>query len=514
MTSDSGRRRVVIVGGGFAGLFAARALRRGNVSVTLIDRAQHHLFQPLLYQCATGILSEGEIAVPLRDLLKKHKNVDCVMAEVIDVDAAGQRVITQRVGGGRLVFGYDDLIVAAGVRQSYFGHDEYAGWAPGMKTLSDALAIRRRVYGAFEMADTAADPAERRNWLTFALVGAGPTGVELAGQIRELATKTLRAEFRNIEPGDARVLLFDGGSAPLASFGPKLSQKAAEILRGLGVELHMGTIVTQVDRGSLQVRDHAGQQTRYDVNTVLWTAGVEAPPVAEALARATGARRDKAGRILVEKNLTIPGHPEISVLGDMMSLDDLPGVAEVAMQSGLYAGHRVRRRASARQTPEAQPSETQTSETETSEAQTSEAQTSEAQTSEAQPEGAPDKPFRYRDLGSAAYISRGRAVVSAGPLRLGGFIAWWIWLFIHIAFLTGYRNRVGAVLTWWLAFTRDSRRERAFTVQEVKTFRDVYTNPLAVAEPGEAGTSAGELREAGKSAGELREAEKSAGEAR
>ena len=245
VAGQAARRRVVIIGGGFGGLFAARALRRANVSVTLIDRAQHHLFQPLLYQCATGILSEGEIAVPLRDVLKKHKNVDCVMAEVVDFDAEGQRVIAQRVGGGRLEYGYDDLIVAAGVQQSYFGHPEYAGWAPGMKTLEDALAIRRRVYGAFEMADTAADPAERRGWLTFALVGAGPTGVELAGQIRELATKTLRSEYRNIKPEDARVLLFDGGTAPLASFGPKLSGRSAEILRGLGVEQHMGTMVTE-----------------------------------------------------------------------------------------------------------------------------------------------------------------------------------------------------------------------------------------------------------------------------
>ena len=465
MTDEPGRRRVVIVGGGFAGLFAARALRRANLSITLIDRAQHHLFQPLLYQCATGILSEGKIAVPLRDVLRKHKNVDCVLAEVVDFDAAGCWVIAQRIGGGRLEYGYDDLIVAAGVRQSYFGHDEYAGLAPGMKTVSDALAIRRRVYGAFEMAATAPDPAERRRWLTFALVGAGPTGVELAGQIRELATKSLRDEFRSIEPGDARVLLFDGGSAPLASFGPKLSHKADQALQALGVEQHMGSIVTHVDRGWLEVRDRAGQQTRYDANTVLWTAGVEAPPVAEALARATGAQRDKAGRILVEKDLTVPGHPEIFVLGDIMSLDNLPGVAEVAMQSGLYAGHRIRRRASG-----------------------------------GGPGGQPDKPFRYRDLGSAAYISRGRAVVSAGPLEVGGFLGWWIWLFIHIAFLTGYRNRVGALVTWWLAFTRDIRRERTFTVQEVKTFRDVYANPLRY--PGEAGET-GEAGGAGPRGGAL-----------
>jgi NADH dehydrogenase len=440
MTEESGRPRVVIVGGGFAGLFAARRLRRSDASVTLIDRAQHHVFQPLLYQCATGIMSEGKIAAPLRDLLKRYKNVDCVMAEVVDFDTAGRRVIAARVGGDRIEFGYDHLIVAAGVRQSYFGHDEFARWAPGMKTISDALAIRRRVYGAFEMADTASDPQERRTWLTFALVGAGPTGVELAGQIREVATKTLRAEFRGMRPEDARVLLFDGGSAPLAVFGPKLSEKADKALQALGVEQHMGSIVTHVDQGWVLVRDQAGEQTRYDAGTVLWTAGVEAPPVAEALAKATDAQRDRAGRILVEDNLTIPGHPEISVLGDMMSLNKLPGVAEVAMQSGLYAGNRIRRQVAG---------------------------------------NLAEKPFRYHDLGSAAYISRGRAVVSAGPLHVGGFLGWVIWLFIHIAFLTGYRNRLGALLTWWLAFTRDIRRERTFTTQEIETLRDVYAAPPA-----------------------------------
>ena len=444
MTGQPGRPRVVIVGGGFAGLFAARRLKRSDVSVTLIDRAQHHVFQPLLYQCATGILSEGKIAAPLRDLLKKYRNVDCVMAEVVDFDPAGRRVIAARVGGDRVEFGYDHLIVAAGVRQSYFGHDEFARWAPGMKTISDALAIRRRVYGAFEMADTATDPEERRRWLTFALVGAGPTGVELAGQIREVATKTLRAEFRSIRPEDARVLLFDGGSAPLAVFGPKLSEKADKALQALGVEQHMGSIVTHVDRGWVLVRDPAGEETRYDAGTVLWTAGVEAPPVAQALAKATGAKRDRAGRILVEENLTIPEHPEISVLGDMMSRSKLPGVAEVAMQSGLYAGNRIRRQVSG---------------------------------------NLAEKPFRYHDLGSAAYISRGRAVVSAGPLRVGGFLGWWIWLFIHIAFLTGYRNRLGALLTWWLAFARDIRRERTFTTQEIETLRDIYASPPALGTP-------------------------------
>src|SRR6266702_7701330 len=249
MNEQGSQRHVVIVGGGFAGLFAARALRRAPVQVTLIDSRQHHLFQPLLYQCATGILSEGKIAAPLRDVLRKHRNVDCEMAEVTGIDAGRRKVLARRPLGEQVEFGYDYLIVAAGVQQSYFGHDEFARYAPGMKTIADALLIRRRVFGAFEMAETATDPAERTRWLTFALVGAGRTGVELAGQIREVATKTLRDEYRRIEPEDARVLLFDGGSAPLAVFGQKLSEKADKALQALGVEQHMGCIVTHVDQG-------------------------------------------------------------------------------------------------------------------------------------------------------------------------------------------------------------------------------------------------------------------------
>jgi NADH dehydrogenase len=441
-----GPRRVVIVGGGFGGLFAARALRRAPVSVTLVDRAPHHLFQPLLYQCATGILSEGQIAAPLRSVLKRHKNVQCVMAQVTGIDADDRRLSAVRPGGGLIEFGYDDLIVAAGMRQSYFGHDEFARFAPGMKTISDVLTIRRRVFGSFEMAETSDDPAERRRWLTFALVGAGPTGVELAGQIRELATKTLRAEYRNAKPEEARVLLFDGGDAPLAAFGEELSAKVAKELGKLGVEMHMGSLVTDVDATGLVVRDRVGATTRYDVGVVLWTAGVEAPAFAEALANATGAERDRAGRILVQPDLTIPGHPEISVIGDLMSLDKLPGVAEVAMQGGLYAGHRIGRAAEGRET---------------------------------------EKPFRYHDLGSAAYISRGNAVMSAGPLKISGFPGWVGWLFIHIAFLTGYRNRLGAILTWWSAFTRDRRRERAFTTREVGVVADLYTAVIPAARPPE-----------------------------
>jgi NADH dehydrogenase len=435
MADSSGRRRVVIVGGGFAGLFAARALGRAPVQVTLIDRAEHHLFQPLLYQCATGILSEGKIAAPLRELLSKHSNVEFVLAEVAGLDAAGRKVLVRRPLGERVEFAYDYLILAAGVRQSYFGHDEYADFAPGMKSIEDALKIRRRVFGAFELAESATDPAERQRWLTFALVGAGPTGVELAGQIRELATKTLREEYRHIKPEEARVMLFDGGDAPLATFGPKLSGLAARDLGKLGVELHMGSIVTEADLGSIQVKDHDGNVTRHEVGTILWTAGVAAPPLAQAVAKATGAEQDRAGRLLCGKDLSLPGHPEILVAGDLMCLDKVPGVAEVAMQTGLYAARKISHLARG--------------------------------------EGY-DKPFRYHDLGSAAYISRGRAVVSAFKLNFGGFLGWWVWLFIHIGFLTGYRNRVGAVLGWWFAFTRDLRRERAFTLDDTPVPSGVY----------------------------------------
>jgi NADH:ubiquinone reductase (H+-translocating) len=276
MTEQQGRGRVVIVGGGFGGLFAARALRDGPQAVTLVDRSPQHVFQPLLYQCATGILSEGQITAPLRRILRGRGNLRCVTAQAVDVDPAGRTLTCLLPLGERLSIPYDHLIVAAGVRQSYFGHDEFADYAPGMKTVSDALTIRRRVFGAFEMAETATDPDQRRTWLTFALVGAGPTGVELAGQIRELATKTLRNEYRQANPGEARVLLFDGGTAPLATFGTRLSGTAARTLRELGVELHMESIVTNIDADGLVARDHDGTETRYAAKTVLWTAGVEA----------------------------------------------------------------------------------------------------------------------------------------------------------------------------------------------------------------------------------------------
>ncbi|HYK29994.1 MAG TPA: NAD(P)/FAD-dependent oxidoreductase [Streptosporangiaceae bacterium] len=431
-------KHVVILGGGFAGLFAARALRGAPCTVTLVDSSTQHVFQPLLYQCATGILSEGQISAPLRRVLRGHRNLHCLTAHAYDVDVPGRRLMCKRPGGTQMAIPYDYLILACGVEQSYFGHDEFALHAPGMKTLADALTIRRRVFGAFEMAESAAEPAEQRRWLTFALVGAGPTGVELAGQIRELATKTLRKEYRRFAPKDARVLLFDGGKTPLASFSPRLCRNATDSLRDLGVELHMGSRVTNVDETGVMVTSNGGAPEHYDAGTVLWTAGVAAPPVADQLAKATGAERDRGGHIMVGDDLTIAGHPEISVVGDIMGLRDLPGLAEVAMQSGWYSGHRIKRELAG------------------------------------QP---PAKPFRYLDLGSAAYISRGKAVVEAGPVKISGMPGWVIWLFIHIAFLTGYRNRVGAILTWWVALTRDIRRERAFPTRKVGLVTDIYNPP-------------------------------------
>lgn len=418
-------RRVVILGGGFAGLYAVRALRRAPVEVTLVDPSAHHLFQPLLYQCASGILSTGQIARPLRSVLRRRGNVRCLLATATDVDAGRRIVRAEGPDGGTLDLPYDDLIVGVGVRQSYFGHDEFAAHASGMKTLDDALTVRRKLYGAFEAAEAADDPRERTDWLTFALVGAGPTGVELAGQIREIATHTLGREFSAIDPSRARVLLFDGLDSVLASFGPALSARAERTLRGLGVEVHLGAIVTGVDARGLTVRRKDGGTERYDARTVLWAAGVEAPPLATALARATGAEQDRTGRIKVRPDLTVPGHPEIRVVGDLMSLDSLPGMAEVAMQTGAYAGRRIRHEVEGRTR---------------------------------QP-----RPFRYLDLGSAAYISRGRAVVRRGRFRASGVPGWLIWLFVHIVFLTGFRSRLGALTSWSIVFLSGSRHERPFT---------------------------------------------------
>ncbi len=423
------RHRVVIVGGGFGGLAAAQLLGYRPVDVVLVDRRNHHLFQPLLYQVATGILSPGQIAAPLRHVLRRHKNVTVEMAEVTGFDLEGRVVHTQRFFQTAMDIPYDSLIVAAGAGQSYFGHDEFSLFAPGMKTIDDALEIRRRVLGALEMAETSVDDAERVTWMTMVIVGAGPTGVELAGQIREMAVRSLKGDFRRIDPTGVRVVLVDGGTEPLATFGDELSVKAARSLERMGVELMMGARVTAVGAGGVDVtvKDESGGTGSSHIasHTVIWAAGVQASPLGAMLAEATGAELDRAGRISVLPDLTLPGHPEVFVVGDMISLNHLPGVAEVAMQGGLHSANSILRRLRA---------------------------------------GPETLPFRYRDLGSLATIGRFRAVMSLGKLRLSGFPAWLAWCFVHLAFLTTFGNRFTTTLRWAGAIIGHGRSERSFSV--------------------------------------------------
>ena len=342
--NGTGRHRVVIIGGGFGGLPATRFLARKRVDITLIDRRNHHLFQPLLYQVATGLLPPGQIAPAIRHVVRKHKNVRVELAEVTGFDLERRIVHASVLGLKTLEVPYDSLIVAAGVNQSYFGHDEFSLYAPGMKTIDDALELRRRIFGAFEMAEMTPDPVEKERWLTVAVVGAGPTGVELAGQVRELACRSLRGEFRTFEPSSVRVILLDGGKEPLATFGDRLSDKAAKELQKLGIELRMGARVVGIDAKGVDIVDQTGAASRLDAYITLWAAGVEASPLAKQLADACGLQVDRAGRIPVLPDCSLPGHPEVFAVGDMMALNNLPGVAEVAMQGGLHAANTIMRR--------------------------------------------------------------------------------------------------------------------------------------------------------------------------
>lgn len=432
------RPRVLVVGGGFGGLHAARRLRGEDVDVTVLERGTSHVFQPLLYQCATGLVSEGSIASPLRHLLRKQKNVHVALGEASEVSLTngGGVVTASRFDGTTFEVPYDYLVVAAGMQQSYHGHDEYAQWAPGMKTLDDALAIRRKLISAFEMAESLPTAEERRPWLTFAVAGGGPTGVELAGQIRELATKALAHEFNSIDPSEARVLLLHGGDRVLGSFPEPLTRRAQRTLDTVGVETHLGVRVTDVTATDVEVTSKAEPKTvtRYDTRTVMWTAGVEAVPFVEKLAAAMGTTQDRSGRIAVRPDLSIPGHPNVFVVGDIMSLDNLAGVAEVAMQGGRAASASIA----------------------------------------ADLSGSARKDFKYRDLGNAAYIARGHALIQAGPLRLSGFLGWLAWGVIHIAFLAGTRNRIGTVFNWAATLATGTRRERAITFGDPETARRPY----------------------------------------
>jgi NADH dehydrogenase len=419
--------RVVIVGCGFAGLFATYALRRAPVTVTIIDRTNHHLFQPLLYQVATGILSEGDIAPPIREVVSGQSNVHVLLGEVVGVDPGARLVRTSMVDESNTVE-YDSLIVATGATQSYFGHPEFAEYAPGMKTIDDALELRGRIFGAFELAEREADPERKRAWLTFAIVGAGPTGVELAGQVSELARRSLRRNFQNIEPHEARVVLIDALNTVLPSFHGSLRERAARDLRELGVELLLGTRVTGVDAMGVDLQPSDGAPMRLEARTKIWAAGVEASPLGRLLASATGAPVDRSGRIEVLPDCTLPGHPEVFVVGDLMKLNNYPGMAEVAMQSGWHSARTIVRRLRGRAEP---------------------------------------RPFIYRDFGTLATIARFRAVADLGWFRLAGAPAWIFWLVVHLTFLTGFKNRLAALANWAFAFLGRRRRQRTITVQQV-----------------------------------------------
>jgi NADH dehydrogenase len=427
-TSSSSPHRVVVIGSGFGGLFATKALRRADVEVTVIDRTTHHLFQPLLYQVATGILSEGEIAPPTRDILRHQKNARVLLGNVETIDLQA-RTVTSTIYDKTTVTPYDSLIVAAGAGQSYFGNDHFAEFAPGMKTIDDALELRGRIFGAYEMAELEDDPMALDAWLTFVVVGAGPTGVEMAGQIAELSRRTLKGNFRSFDPATTRVVLLDAAGAVLGTFGDKLSTHAQHELEGMGVEVQLNAMVVGVDSHGIEVKDPDGSVRRIEARTKIWAAGVAASPLGRQLADQAGAETDRSGRVKVERDLTLPGHPEVFVIGDMMALDGLPGVSPVAIQGAKHAAKQIKR----------------------------------------QVKGSDDvsQPFRYRDKGSMATISRFRAVASIGKLHLRGFLAWVAWLAVHLVYLTAFKNRLTALLHWAVSFVGRGRAERTATWQQV-----------------------------------------------
>jgi NADH:quinone reductase (non-electrogenic) len=418
---------VVIVGAGFGGLFAARALRRAPVDLTVVDRTNHHLFQPLLYQVATGVLSEGDVAPPTRDVLRKQRNAGVLLGEVRDIDLTA-REMTIETAGERKRIPYDSLIVAAGAGQSYFGHDEFAAHAPGMKTIDDALEVHGRIFGAFEMAELENDAKRRATWLIFVVVGAGPTGVELAGQIAELSRRVLKGNFRSIDPASARIIVLDAGDAVLSSFPERLQRRARRDLERLGVEVRLGTMVAGVDADGLDVSLKDGSSARIEAKTKIWAAGVQSSPLGAILAEQSDAKVDRAGRVSVRPDCTLPGHPEVFVVGDMMGLDRLPGLSEVAMQSGVHASRTIARRLSG---------------------------------------DTDERPFRYRDLGTMATIARFRALADFGRLRFTGLVGWLLWAFVHLAFLTGFKNRVAALASWTVALLGRGRRQRTITERQV-----------------------------------------------
>jgi NADH dehydrogenase len=422
--------RVVIVGAGFAGLAAARALRKTRARVTVIDRQNHHVFQPLLYQVATAALAAPDIAAPIRKLLARQKNTTVLMGEVTHIDVANKRVT---LDGGASTLDYDQLLLAAGMTHVYFGHDAWQAHAPGLKTLGEALDIRSRILAAFERAEREADADKRRELTTFVVIGAGPTGVELAGALAEIAGRTLARDFRHFDPTTTRVVLLEGGDRVLATFAPDLSAKAQKSLAQLGVEIRCNARVTDVDAHGVSIGTD-----RIRAGTVLWAAGVKASPLTADL----GAPLDRSGRVLVEADLTVPGHPEIRALGDLVCRDQdgkaLPGVCQMGIQSGKYAGEEIARAL----------------------------------------KGQPSRPYRYDDKGSMATIGRARAIAEIGRARFSGFFAWLLWLFIHVLFLVDFRNRLIVLFEWAWAYVTWERSSRVILSAPERAHDDARPSAL------------------------------------
>jgi NADH:ubiquinone reductase (H+-translocating) len=422
------RHRVVVVGSGFGGLTATKSLGRADVDITMIARTTHHLFQPLLYQVATGIISEGEIAPATRVILRRQHNAEVLLGEVVHVDLAGHYVISELLGHTYKTE-YDSLILAAGAGQSYFGNDHFAQWAPGMKTIDDALELRGRILGAFEQAERSSDPARREKLLTFTVVGAGPTGVEMAGQIAELADHTLKGAFRHIDTTKARVILLDAAPAVLPPMGEKLGKKAAARLEKMGVEIQLDAMVTDVDRNGLTVKDPDGSIRRIESACKVWSAGVSASPLGKQLADQSTVEIDRAGRVKVLPDLSIPGYPNVFVIGDMAAVDGVPGMAQGAIQGAKYVAKAIK-----------------------------------AELKGADPTAR--EPFQYFDKGSMATVSRFSAVAQIGPLEFGGFTAWLAWLVLHLVYLVGFKTKITTLLSWTVTFLSTRRGQLTITEQQ------------------------------------------------
>ena len=444
------RHRVVIIGSGFGGLNAAKSLKRADIEITLISKTTTHLFQPLLYQVATGILSEGDIAPTTRLILRRQKNVRVLWGDVTAIDLEA-KTVTSHLMGMDTVTPYDSLILAAGAQQSYFGNDEFATYAPGMKTIDDALELRGRILGAFEAAEVATDHAERERRLTFVVIGAGPTGVELAGEIVQLAERTLAGAFRTITPSECHVILLDAAPAVLPPMGPNLGLKAQRRLEKMDVDVQLNAMVTAVDYNGITVKEKDGAQRRIECACKVWAAGVQASPLGKMVAdQSEGTETDRAGRVIVEPDLTVKGHPYVFVVGDLMSVPGVPGMAQGAIQGARYVTTLIKHAVKGHDDP------------------------------------ANRKPFHYVNKGSMALISRYSAVAQVGKVEFAGFIAWLAWLLLHLYYLIGHRNRIAAMYAWGISFLGRTRGQMAITTQMI------YARPVVrwVEQQAEEGTLA------------------------